>query len=246
MDRFFYPTLSGGTTVTLLDDEFHHLVHVLRGKVGQHVELFDGQGASAEAVIEKLSKRDAQLSLVSEIRRDPPPETTLVLGVAAPKGDRLKWLVEKGVELGVDEFIPLVCERSVVEPREAKLAKLEQTVIAACKQSRRNTLMKIREPLALAEFVGLAPDPVWIAHPGGEPLATLLAERRRQPLDPPLPIWGAVGPEGGFSDAELEQLVAAGARLVSLGRNVLRVETAALAFAAIALAGANSGEIATL
>ena len=162
-----------------------------------------------------------------------------MLGVACPKGDRLKWLVEKATELGVTELIPLLCERSVVEPRETKLAKLEQTVLAACKQCRRNTLMRIRESQPLHEFVAEAPDPVWIAHPGGESLKTLLAERRTQPLDPPLPIWGAVGPEGGFSDTEIEQCVAAGARLVSVGRHVLRVETAVVAFAAIAMAGEN-------
>ena len=236
MDRFFYPTLAGGMTVTLLDEEFHHLVHVLRGKVGQRVELFDGQGASAEAVVEKLSKRDAQLSLVSEVHHEAPPGISLILGVACPKGDRLKWLVEKATELGVTELIPLVCERSVVEPRETKLAKLEQTVITACKQCRRNTLMTIRDSQPLHEFVAAAPDPVWIAHPGGESLTTLLAERKTQPLDPPLPVWGAVGPEGGFSNTEIEQCIAAGAKLVSVGRHVLRVETAVVAFAAIALA----------
>jgi 16S rRNA (uracil1498-N3)-methyltransferase len=237
MDRFFYPMLAHGMTVTLLDEEFHHLVHVLRGKVGQRVELFDGQGASVEAVVEKLSKREAQLSLVTEVRRDGAPGISLVLGVACPKGDRLKWLVEKGTELGVAELIPLVCERSVVEPRETKLAKLEQTVITACKQCRRNTLMTIRESQPLHEFVAEAPDPVWIAHPGGESVKTLLEERGKERLDPPMPIWAAVGPEGGFSETEIEQCVAAGARLVSVGRHVLRVETAALALAAVVLAG---------
>ncbi|OAI57028.1 hypothetical protein AYO47_08430 [Planctomyces sp. SCGC AG-212-M04] len=96
--------------------------------------------------------------------------------------------------------------------------------------------MTIRESQPLHEFVSEAPDPVWIAHPGGESVTTLLAERNNQPLDPPLPIWAAVGPEGGFSDTEIEQCIAAGARLVSLGRHVLRVETAALALAAIVLA----------
>ena len=237
MDRFFYPTLAGGMTVTLLDEEFHHLVHVLRGKIGQRVELFDGRGASADAVVEKLSKREAQLSLVSEVKLDPPPGISLVMGVACPKGDRLKWLVEKSTELGVSELIPLVCERSVVEPRETKLAKLEQTVVTACKQCRRNTLMAIRESRPLHEFVAEAPDPVWIAHPGGESVKTMLEERGKDPLDPPMPIWAAVGPEGGFSETEIEQCVAAGARLVSLGRHVLRVETAALSLAAIVLAG---------
>jgi len=239
MDRFFYPTLSDGVTVTLGSDEFHHLVHVLRGKVGQRVELFDGQGGAAEAVIERLSKRDAHLSLLSEVRRDPAGGLEVVLGVACPKGDRLKWLVEKATELGVAELVPLSCERSVVEPRETKLSKLEQTVLTACKQCRRNTLMTIGETRPLSEWITESSDPVWIAHPGGESLRLLLAEQGRPSPDSPRTIRGAIGPEGGFSDAEIERCLSVGARLVSLGRHVLRVETAALAFAAVALAGEN-------
>ncbi|QDT52843.1 Ribosomal RNA small subunit methyltransferase E [Caulifigura coniformis] len=235
MDRFFCPTLSDGTTVTLTDEEFHHLAHVLRGKPGQQVELFDGQGRSVDAVVEKLNKRDAQLSLIGPHRQDSGARVSLVLGVACPKGDRLKWLVEKATELGVAEFVPLQCERSVVEPRETKLAKLEQTVLSACKQCRRNSLMRIGEPQALSDF--LKKGPSWIAHPGGDPAGALVSSMSGTGSEF-LTVRAAIGPEGGFTDAEVQEAVDRGGRLVSLGKNVLRVETAAVAFAALAAAAA--------
>ncbi|HVJ86715.1 MAG TPA: 16S rRNA (uracil(1498)-N(3))-methyltransferase [Caulifigura sp.] len=232
MDRFFCPTLSGGTTVKLEDEEFHHLAHVLRVKSGDQVELFDGQGTAAQFVVDRLSKRDAQLSLVGDLRRDEPDRVRLVLGIACPKGDRLKWLVEKATELGVTELVPLLCERSVVEPRETKLAKLEQTVLSACKQCRRNRLMTIGEPQPLAQFLQQPADRVLIAHPGGPPFENT-APRVPAEEGRPVVVRVAIGPEGGFTDSEIAAAEASGVSKISLGRYVLRVETAAVAAAAL-------------
>ncbi len=235
MDRFFCPTLADGTTVTLADDEFHHLVHVLRAKPGDQVELFDGAGRSGTAVVERISKREAQLSRAADLKISPPPAIRVVLGVACPKGDRLKWLVEKATELGVDELIPLQCERSVVEPRENRLVKLEQTVLAACKQCRRNRLMRIGEPQKLPPFLASPATHAWIAHPGGDSAASLASIMRDRPGGP-VEVRLAVGPEGGFTAEELRDAAERGVRALSLGRNILRVETAALAAAALMLA----------
>ncbi len=157
----------------------------------------------------------------------------LTLAVACPKGDRLKWLVEKATELGVAVFIPLHCERSVVEPRESKLARLEQTVLAACKQSRRNRLMTITEPCSLEDLLAASAGHTWLAHPGGRPLLELLANQRQSAHQQPLSIRAAIGPEGGFSPAEVDRAEHSGAQLVSIGRSILRVETAALSLAAL-------------
>ena len=133
MDRFFYPTLDDGMTVRLADEEFHHLVHVLREKPGSTWNsLTAGSvGRSGRRAAFETGMRNCRLSSAPA---GSAPGVALVLGVACPKGDRLKWLVEKATEMGVSELIPLQCERSVVEPRETKLARLEQTVLAACKQ----------------------------------------------------------------------------------------------------------------
>jgi 16S rRNA (uracil1498-N3)-methyltransferase len=231
MDRFFCPNLADAGRVTIDGAESTHLTRVLRHDVGDVVELFDGQGRSSSARLIDVSKRAAVLERTDEMRHDAPPEVSLTLGVAPPKGERLRWLIEKATELGVAAFVPLQCERSVVEPRETKLLKLEQTVIAACKQSGRNRLMEIRPPESLRTF--LSPDDVsrgWIADPTGCSFAECLAERR---VSGSRVLRCAIGPEGGFTTSELASAVHLGARPVSLGGHVLRVETAAIAIAAV-------------
>jgi 16S rRNA (uracil1498-N3)-methyltransferase len=232
MDRFFSANFADSPGVKLEGDEFHHLVHVLRAKPGDPVELFDGEGRSAAAAIERITKREAVLRLTGEIQRDAPDAVRVVLAVACPKGDRLKWLVEKATELGVAEFIPLSCERSVVEPRENRLAKLEATVLAACKQSRRNTLMRIGEAASLEQFLaaGSAERRVTLfADPAGDPVRDALDNISFSQCST---IAVTIGPEGGFTPRELEEARGAGAVPVRLGLTILRVETAAIAFAA--------------
>jgi 16S rRNA (uracil1498-N3)-methyltransferase len=230
MDRFFCPDIADGRRVTLDESESNHLTRVLRHQIGDIVELFDGHGRSAPARLIETARRAATLELSGEVEHEALPEISLTLGVAPPKGERLRWLVEKATELGVTAIVPLICERSVVEPRETKLLKLEQSVIAACKQCRRNRLMEIRSPSTPSEF--LSTDVASIR---------LIADRNGRRLVDSLEglchasIRCAIGPEGGFSAAELESASTVGATPVSLGRNVLRVETAAIAMAAAIL-----------
>lgn len=232
MDRFFCPDIANARRVTLEETESNHLTRVLRHEIGDVVELFDGQGVSVSARLIAIPKRAALLELVSEQQHDPPPAISLILGVAPPKGERLRWLIEKATELGVSAIVPLICERSVVEPRETKLLKLEQAVIAACKQSGRNRLMEIQAPCTLKVF--LSPDVAStqvIGDPGGRPFGNCLSGRAEKGRS----IRCAIGPEGGFSAAELEAARGLGATPVSLGRNLLRVETAAVAVASAVL-----------
>ena len=233
MDRFFCPELRDHTTVTIADDEFHHLAHVLRVKPGERVELFDGRGRAVECLVERITKREAHLARTGNLREDEPDHIRLVLGVACPKGDRLKWLVEKATELGVAELVPLKCERSVVEPRETKVAKLEQTILAACKQCRRNTLMSIGESQSIEQFLKQPARLSLIAHPGGRSFASMA----RRLIDPDqadrITVRAAIGPEGGFTDEEVATAESLGALKLSLGRSILRVETAALAVSAL-------------
>ncbi len=136
-------------------------------------------------------------------------------------------MIEKATELGVRRFVPLITSRSVVIPGEGKLDKMRRTIVEASKQCRRTRLMELAAPIEWPEFAAreLATASAWVAHPSGPPL-----EIMSQPS--PGPIVVAIGPEGGFTDPELELAVKHGANLVSLGPRVLRIETAALALAA--------------
>ena len=140
---------------------------------------------------------------------------------------------EKSTELGVTRLIPLVTVRSVVDPRDSKLDKLRQTVIAACKQSRRNHLLELSPVMSWADFVKqeVPGRSSFIAHPGtgAVPLPALTSESAA--------VLFAIGPEGGFTDEEVALAVAAGATAVSLGPRVLRIETAVVAVAACAALG---------
>ena len=153
---------------------------------------------------------------------------SLTLGVALPKGDRQRWLIEKAVELGVTRLVPLLTVRGVAEPNPAALSRLSRYVIEASKQCGRNRLLEIAAPLRFDQYCCQA-DPVACLllaafGPDAVPLAQLAS------FDAARGVWLAVGPEGGFTDEELA--AAASWRRVSLGPRVLRVETAAVALVA--------------
>ena len=157
----------------------------------------------------------------------------LVVGVSLPKGDRQKWLVEKLTELGVTTLVPLVTERGVAQPTASALDRLRRSVIEAAKQCGRNRLMKIAEPQAWTEYLSQHPSGNQsrrlVAHFGGLPLSSI---DFTQAIETHL----AIGPEGGFTDDEIAAATAAGWQIVDLGPRILRVETAAIALAAVVAA----------
>ena len=227
--RFYCPQLVEAGSVTLTDSEAHHLAHVLRSQQGDIVELFDGNGLVATCRIATLRKRDVELE-VQSARREKLPQKGLTIATAVPKGDRFDCLIEKATELGVSQLIPLTTSRSVVDPRTSKLDKLRQTVVAACKQSGRNHLMEIGSVTSWPDFIRqFVPDhTVLIAHPQGELLESIepvLANQEKT-------LLVAIGPEGGFSDVEIQLALRAGAKAIQLGSKILRIETAAIGLAA--------------
>jgi 16S rRNA (uracil1498-N3)-methyltransferase len=234
-ERFFspHPITAGG--MMLDGPEAHHLLHVMRAAVGDEVTLFDGTGAEFKATVETLRRTDAELRIIErrEIDRELPFE--LVVGVALPKGDRQKWLVEKLTELGVTTLVPLITERCVAQPAAAAVERLRRSVIEAAKQCGRNRLMKIAEPQTWTEWITTgclgssdSKPPAnhrLLAHPNGLPLSDLDHSM-------PIPTQLTIGPEGGLTDAEVDAATTAGWQSVSLGERILRVETAAIALAA--------------
>lgn len=231
-DRFFYPDLPPGGRVTLEGDEAHHLVRVRRLGPGDQVELFDGRGGALAARVGQIGRGTVELTLVGEPLPDRAAPCELTLATAAPKGDRFDWLVEKATELGVTRLVWLRTERSVVDPRSAKLDRLRRAIVEAAKQCGRNRLMRLDGPVPWADLLRDPTAPVRLfAHPGGLPASAW----PRAGTDRPAIL--AVGPEGGFSDREVEAARGAGWQAVDLGRTILRVETAAVVGSALILAG---------
>ncbi|MCX7418789.1 MAG: RsmE family RNA methyltransferase [Planctomycetia bacterium] len=219
--------------------EAHHLLHVLRAKVGDRLGLFNGEGAEALAEIVNIRKRSAELRLL-EAWSIPAESRTLTIAAAMPKGDRARWLIEKSTELGVDRMIPLRTQRSVVEPGESKMDKLEQAVIAACKQCGRSHLMTMSPLTPFASLLkGLTPDRAQIDQPDASSFRPMIAHPDAPTLISEVfsksgeqSALMLIGPEGGFTDDEFSAAVAAGATPVNLGPHILRIETAAIAVAA--------------
>jgi 16S rRNA (uracil1498-N3)-methyltransferase len=227
-ERFYLNLPLHPGIVELTGPEAHHLATVCRLRPGDAVCLFNGDGREYPACVHAVARKAVQIEILHVL--EPRRELSFVLEVAAPlpKGDRGQFLVEKLTELGATTFAPLSCQRSVVHPREGKLDKLHRHVIEASKQCGRNVLMKTRDLEAWDSYCRPAnPGEVCLlAHPGG-------TEQVEQVLGPPqaTTVRGAVGPEGGFTDAEVALARDRGWRLIDLGPRILRVETAALALA---------------
>jgi 16S rRNA (uracil1498-N3)-methyltransferase len=223
--RFFVEQPITGSTAELVDAEAQHLAKVMRAVVGDEVILFDGSGAEFPAKVARIAKSAVTLEILQrrEVNLEPPVELTLA--VALPKGERQKWLVEKLTELGAARLVPLITERGVAQPVDAALARLRRAVIEASKQCGRNRLLEIAPPReALEYFAAGSPGMKLIAEPGGEQLGSLAPGVNR--------LACAIGPEGGFTPAELKGALEHEWRPVSLGKSILRIETAAIAIAA--------------
>jgi 16S rRNA (uracil1498-N3)-methyltransferase len=223
-DRFYVNCPLAPGPIEIAGPEAHHLAVVCRLRPGDAVCLFNGDGREYPAQVREVSRR----GVVLEVRtvEAPARERSQRLEIAAPlpKGDRAQFLIEKLTELGAATFTPLQTARSVVHPREAKLDRLQRHVIEASKQCGRNVLMEIGPLTEWTEFLrrGGLPGRKVLAHPGG----TATAEPEA------CDAVAAVGPEGGFTDEEVDQARAAGWQVVGLGPRILRVETAAMVLAA--------------
>lgn len=230
-DRFYIATPIIEDRVSLTGTEAHHLARVMGAEAGQCVTLFDGSGQELLAEIEAIGKREVRLVVRErkEMNREAPVK--IVLAVALPKGERQQWLVEKVVELGVAELIPLETKRGVAQPSEGAIERLRRAVVEASKQCGRNRLMQITAAQTWSQFVAAPHESLrLVAHPGGTPLHSEQFLRGGSGTQPGL--IAAIGPEGGFTDDEISQATAAGWHTVDLGPRILRVETAAIALAA--------------
>ena len=217
-------TLVAGAELQLEPDERHHL-RVRRARTGDPVRLFDGKGTTATGTVEG-GPHAGKIRLDSVEHRSEPVQ----LGIAAGAGDRdrFAWLVEKAAELGVSDLIPLETERTTgvsTRVRGEHIEKLQRRALEAIKQSGSAWAPTVHLPHSVAELVSRHRNGVrWLAD---------LEGRRPELPDPHAPVWIAVGPEGGFTEAERRVLLDEGWVRIRLSGHTLRFETAAVAAAAL-------------
>jgi 16S rRNA (uracil1498-N3)-methyltransferase len=224
--RFYINSPLGPGHVTLDGPEAHHLASVCRACPGLVVSLFNGDGREYQASVVALAKRTVDLEIQASTAPARELPFALEIAVGLPKGDRGQFLIEKLTELGVTAYVPLECERTIVHPGDKKVEKLQRWVIEASKQCGRNVLMRVEPPAPWTSYCQAREgERRWLAHRGGQPL--------QWNSEPDARLRVAIGPEGGFTDDELRLGTDHGWQLLSLGPRILRVETAAIASAAL-------------
>lgn len=235
LPRFFHPQLPLQGEVALEDSEARHASNVLRLACGADVILFDGCGGEAQASVIALDKRRVTVAIISRTDCNRELARPLELLVALPKGDRQKTLVDGLVQLGVTRLTPLVSQRGVAQPTASALERLQRSVVESSKQCGRNHLMAISPPQTIPQAIAASHrtqknELCCIAHPYGtrQSLRELADRQAGQAVGARI----AVGPEGGFSEAEFEQWSQADWAAIDLGPRILRIEMAALQLAA--------------
>lgn len=241
MDRVFVSAESfQGEQALVSGVERHHLADVLRVQVGDRFLATDGLGHEFLLEAESVSRKELGARIVERRELPPDPGAGITLAIAPPRGARMDTAVEKSVECGVGRILPMRAERSVLKGRDdsARAERWSRLVRSAVAQSGRSHCPEITPVLLVAEALArtAAEGTVLIAHPGPDAVSVPVAMAAAG--DRPVAIF--VGPEGGFSDAELEEGRRIGASLVTLGPTRLRTETAAIVAVTLALA-ARSG-----
>ena len=228
MPRFYVDfALSPDSVVELPDNVVRHL-NVLRVKNTEEIVLFNGNGKAYPALPEVLEKRRASVRILREEAADNESPLNITLVQAVSAAERMDFTLQKSVELGVAEIRPVISERCVVrlsgERAEKRVARWQEIVVSACEQSGRNIVPKVLPLTTYAQALQQLPQ---------ETTKLLMSLNRAQKLSDVRPQSGKVvfmvGPEGGWTEKEEQQAFDAGFQSVTLGKRVLRTETASLA-----------------
>ncbi|HHK6021404.1 TPA: 16S rRNA (uracil(1498)-N(3))-methyltransferase [Neisseria subflava] len=228
MPRFYVDfALSPDSVVELPDNVVRHL-NVLRVKNTEEIVLFNGNGKAYPALPEVLEKRRASVRILREEATDNESPLNITLVQAVSAAERMDFTLQKSVELGVAEICPVISERCVVrlsgERAEKRVARWQEIVVSACEQSGRNIVPKVLPLTTYAQALQQLPQ---------ETTKLLMSLNRAQKLSDVRPQSGKVvfmvGPEGGWTEKEEQQAFDAGFQSVTLGKRVLRTETASLA-----------------
>jgi len=228
MPRFYVDfALSPDSVVELPDNVVRHL-NVLRVKNTEEIVLFNGNGKAYPALPEVLEKRRASVRILREEATDNESPLNITLVQAVSAAERMDFTLQKSVELGVAEIRPVISERCVVrlsgERAEKRVARWQEIVVSACEQSGRNIVPKVLPLTTYAQALQQLPQ---------ETAKLLMSLNRAQKLSDVQPQSGKVvfmvGPEGGWTEKEEQQAFDAGFQSVTLGKWVLRTETASLA-----------------
>lgn len=238
MHRFFVdPDCFVGDRVVLPESIAHQIRSVLRLRPGAAIVVLDNTGWEYEVLLHQVDRQQVVGEAMAKRPCPNEPTVQLTLYQALMKRDKFEWVLQKGTEIGVTHFVPLVTQRSLVQEvdlKEGKQLRWEKIITEAAEQSRRGCIPTLHAPQTLAEALAAqSAQPgliAWEAAQGVTIRKALGGDGER-----PLRISLFIGPEGGFAAEEVAAAQAAGLQSVTLGKRILRAETAALVAAALVL-----------
>lgn len=238
MHRFFAePSAIGEKEIVLTGTDVNHIRNVLRMRVGEEVLISDGRGKDYHCELTSLGEDEvvARICWVLDGNAELPCEIILYQGL--PKGDKMEFIIQKCVELGVSRIVPVNTKRTIVKldakKEQARIKRWAGISESAAKQSGRGVIPEVTGVKSFAEALKEAQelDICLISYE----LAKDMAHTREllSGIKPGMSVGVFIGPEGGFEESEVEQAMAAGAKPITLGRRILRTETAGMAVLAM-------------
>jgi 16S rRNA (uracil1498-N3)-methyltransferase len=240
MITYFYVEAEnvGESNLKIFGEEAKHIVTVLRYRRGEVIEVVDGKGRKYKVMISSCEKNLAECKILSKTLLENEPKVFLTLAQSIGKGMKMDWVIEKGTEIGVSSFIPVVTSRTLVQLGEEKekdrLVRWKRVAVSSMKQSLRSVLPDIRKFTSLEKLLSQIKD-YDLALSGSldkkaKRIKSLFSSKKSFTK-----LLVIVGPEGGFTQEEEEKLVQAGAIPVNLGKRRLRTETAGIVFCSLVL-----------
>ncbi len=238
MHRFFAePGQIGEKEIVITGADVNHIRNVLRMRTGEEVLIADGRGAEYRCKLTDLSENEVRAQILWKLDGNAELASAVTLFQGLPKSDKMDLIVQKCVELGVDRIVPVSTKRAVVKldakKEETRLKRWNTISESAAKQSGRGVIPEVSGVMSFEKALEEAKklDVLLIPYERAEHMAE--TRRVMGEIRPGQSVGVFIGPEGGFEESEVEEAVAAGARAITLGRRILRTETAGLAVMAM-------------
>lgn len=238
MQNFFvYDWQVQGDMITIEGTDVNHIVNVLRMKVGEEVSVHDDVNRKYLCRIAELQEDKVRLSILEQQTSDTELPCRIYLFQGLPKGDKMEWIIQKGVELGAYAIVPVATKRAVVKLDEKKaqkkVARWNSIAESAAKQSGRGMIPEVLQVMKFAEALEFAKDLDLNLIPYEKAEGIADTKQRIAEIRPGQSIGIFIGPEGGFEEAEVEMAKESQAIPVTLGRRILRTETAGMTMLSI-------------
>lgn len=235
MPKFFVTTNQiKNNTITILNSDVNHIANVLRLKCKDEIVICNNDsGITYKTIIDKIEKESIECKIKEIIEENVETSVDITIFQGLPKADKMEYIIQKNVELGAFKIVPVAMARSIVKldkkSETKKIERWQKISESAAKQSKRDVIPTIENPITIEKLSKQIHnfDLVLVAYEN-EKAVTLKQELQKQVKNEELKIGIVIGPEGGLDEKEVEQLINNGAKTVTLGKRILRTETAAI------------------